>query len=135
MYLLIADYPEHTQKHHGLPLVSQTHLVSHLGRMLSLERLHHSGQWAAFGSEAQKLTLSGITGLTVTVAVIMFELTGALTYILPTMVRSLIVWLECAHQPDCDHGHEGCQQPVWRWCRNRRPPDQAEWISLPGEGK
>lgn len=32
---------------------------------------------------------SGITRLTVTVVVIMFELTGALTYILPTMVRTL----------------------------------------------
>lgn len=31
---------------------------------------------------------SGITRITVTVVVIMFELTGALTYILPTMVRS-----------------------------------------------
>jgi hypothetical protein len=29
---------------------------------------------------------SGITRITVTVVVIMFELTGALTYILPTMV-------------------------------------------------
>jgi len=33
------------------------------------------------------LRCSGITRITVTVVVIMFELTGALTYILPTMVR------------------------------------------------
>ena len=30
---------------------------------------------------------SGVMRITVTVVVIMFELTGALTYILPTMVR------------------------------------------------
>lgn len=33
---------------------------------------------------------SGITRITVTVVVIMFELTGALTYILPTMVRPFL---------------------------------------------
>ena len=31
--------------------------------------------------------------ITVTVVVIMFELTGALTYILPTMVREMLVIL------------------------------------------
>lgn len=41
------------------------------------------GTYAFLGAGA---ALSGITGLTVTVVVIMFELTGALTYILPTMV-------------------------------------------------
>lgn len=41
------------------------------------------GTYAFLGAGA---TLGGITGLTVTVVVIMFELTGALTYILPTMV-------------------------------------------------
>ena len=35
-----------------------------------------------------KFSYSGIMRITVTVVVIMFELTGALTYILPTMVRS-----------------------------------------------
>jgi chloride channel 3/4/5 len=35
--------------------------------------------------------LSGIMHITVSVVVIMFELTGALTYILPTMVRSLLL--------------------------------------------
>lgn len=33
---------------------------------------------------------SGVTRLTVTVVVIMFELTGALTYILPVMVSYLL---------------------------------------------
>jgi len=41
---------------------------------------------------------SGVMRITVTVVVIMFELTGALTYILPTMVTLLVlltskVWL------------------------------------------
>ena len=35
---------------------------------------------------APRLIRRGVTKLTVTVVVIMFELTGALTYILPTMV-------------------------------------------------
>lgn len=34
---------------------------------------------------------SGVMRITVTVVVIMFELTGALTYILPTMVRIFVV--------------------------------------------
>ena len=42
---------------------------------------------------------SGVMRITVTVVVIMFELTGALTYILPTMVTLLVllmskVWLD-----------------------------------------
>lgn len=45
------------------------------------------------------LCRSGIMRLTVTVVVIMFELTGALTYILPTMVLliCLVVRLTCSH--------------------------------------
>lgn len=35
-------------------------------------------------------TYSGVMRITVCVVVIMFELTGALTYILPTMVRSQV---------------------------------------------
>ena len=35
-------------------------------------------------------SLSGVMRITVTVVVIMFELTGALTYILPTMVSGMI---------------------------------------------
>lgn len=42
------------------------------------------GTYAFLGAAA---ALSGIMHLTVSVTVIMFELTGALTYILPTMVR------------------------------------------------
>lgn len=45
------------------------------------------GTYAFLGAAA---ALSGVMRITVTVVVIMFELTGALTYILPTMV-SLIV--------------------------------------------
>lgn len=37
---------------------------------------------------ATLMDYSGVTRLTVTIVVIMFELTGALTYILPTMVCS-----------------------------------------------
>ena len=41
------------------------------------------GTYALLGAAA---ALSGIMHITVSVVVIMFELTGALTYILPTMV-------------------------------------------------
>lgn len=40
---------------------------------------------------------SGVTRMTVTVVVIMFELTGALTYILPTMVSPV----SCSDHPSC----------------------------------
>lgn len=43
------------------------------------------GTYAFLGAGA---ALSGIMHITVSVVVIMFELTGALTYILPTMVRT-----------------------------------------------
>lgn len=45
------------------------------------------GTYAFLGAAA---ALSGVMRITVTVVVIMFELTGALTYILPTMVSSHI---------------------------------------------
>lgn len=45
------------------------------------------GTYAFLGAGA---ALSGIMHITVSVVVIMFELTGALTYILPTMVRGLM---------------------------------------------
>ncbi|GMK56525.1 hypothetical protein CspeluHIS016_0303650 [Cutaneotrichosporon spelunceum] len=45
------------------------------------------GTYAFLGAGA---ALCGITNLTVTVVVIMFELTGALTYILPTMIVVLV---------------------------------------------
>lgn len=44
------------------------------------------GTYAFLGAGA---ALSGIMHLTISVTVIMFELTGALTYILPTMVSSI----------------------------------------------
>lgn len=44
------------------------------------------GTYAFLGAGA---TLSGIMHLTISVVVIMFELTGALTYILPTLVCSI----------------------------------------------
>lgn len=50
------------------------------------------GTYAFLGAGA---ALSGIMHLTVSVVVIMFELTGALTYILPTMVRNLPRWHLC----------------------------------------
>lgn len=47
---------------------------------------------ATFVAEASSLPpfLSGVMRITVTVVVIMFELTGALIYILPTMVSGMI---------------------------------------------
>jgi chloride channel 3/4/5 len=53
------------------------------------------GTYAFLGAGA---ALGGITGLTVTVVVIMFELTGALTYLLPTMVSPLLTVLELTPQ-------------------------------------
>ena len=50
------------------------------------------GTYAFLGAAA---ALSGVMRITVTVVVIMFELTGALTYILPTMVSS--------NMSACDH--------------------------------
>jgi chloride channel 3/4/5 len=51
------------------------------------------GTYAFLGAGA---ALSGIMHITVSVVVIMFELTGALTYILPTMV-SHVPFLETSH--------------------------------------
>jgi chloride channel 3/4/5 len=51
------------------------------------------GTYAFLGAAA---ALGGVMRITVTVVVIMYELTGALTYILPTMVGKimwLITWL------------------------------------------
>jgi chloride channel 3/4/5 len=45
------------------------------------------GTYAFLGAAA---ALSGVMRITVTVVVIMFELTGALTYILPTMIVLLV---------------------------------------------
>ena len=48
------------------------------------------GTYAFLGAGA---ALSGVMHITVSVVVIMFELTGALTYILPTMVLSHILFM------------------------------------------
>lgn len=48
------------------------------------------GTYAFLGAAA---ALSGVMRITVTVVVIMFELTGALTYILPTMVITLCCFI------------------------------------------
>lgn len=66
------------------------------------------GTYAFLGAGA---ALSGIMHLTISVTVIMFELTGALTYILPTMVCNIasspfLLRLTCPDRGWCD---EGCQ--------------------------
>ena len=53
------------------------------------------GTYAFLGAAA---ALSGIMHLTISVSVIMFELTGALTYILPTMVSILLTRLSFKHE-------------------------------------
>lgn len=47
-----------------------------------------SGTYAFLGAGA---ALSGVTGLTVTVVVIMYELTGAIKYIIPSMITIIVV--------------------------------------------
>ena len=66
------------------------------------------GTYAFLGAAA---ALSGIMHITVSVVVIMFELTGALTYILPTMVSSkrfstLENLKSLRFDPDCRWSHE-----------------------------
>ena len=75
--------------------------------------------------------------ITVTVVVIMFELTGALTYILPTMVsrwsisnslrRKLIETLDC---PARDEGCRRFLRSQW----NRGRSDTIQWVPVPGKG-
>jgi hypothetical protein len=71
---------------------------------------------------------SGITRITVTVVVIMFELTGALTYILPTMVSEdpAFCAVSRAHFPlystDRPAFHQGSQRLLW-WWRDVGPND------------
>jgi chloride channel 3/4/5 len=54
------------------------------------------GTYAFLGAGA---ALSGIMHITVSVVVIMFEITGALTYILPTMVCLHSLWLTLLMSP------------------------------------
>jgi len=83
--------------------------------------------------------------ITVTVVVIMFELTGALTYILPTMVSHRLHSVMIDHRltsffsfsfPPLDRsfGH----QSRWRFLGNqwhRRRDDQVQWLSVLGKGR
>lgn len=61
----------------------QNHKQSSIFGTCSEDKCIIPGTYAFLGAAA---ALSGITHLTVTVAVIMFELTGALRYIIPTMI-------------------------------------------------
>jgi chloride channel 3/4/5 len=56
------------------------------------------GTYAFLGAGA---ALSGIMHITVSVVVIMFELTGALTYILPTMVNFIILRYPYSRMSTC----------------------------------
>lgn len=78
------------------------------------------GTYAFLGAGA---ALSGIMHITVSVTVIMFELTGALTYILPTMVsRFVFNDIDPGLTIDTDRcwGHEGSQRSFQqgRHCRS-----------------
>lgn len=65
------------------------------------------GTYAFLGAGA---ALSGIMHLTISVTVIMFELTGALTYILPTMVSFLpLLQPFLANGTDCGGCHQSRQ--------------------------
>lgn len=75
--------------------------------------------------------------ITVTIVVIMFELTGALTYILPTMVRNADGTfarrqLKRAH-PDRPASHEGRGGFLWR-SGDRGRNDQVQRLSVPRQG-
>lgn len=77
------------------------------------------GTYAFLGAAA---ALGGVTRITVTVVVIMFELTGALTYILPTMVsqipNGLGLTADLSHS-DRPLGNKS-RQRLFRWRRYRR---------------
>ena len=91
------------------------------------------GTYAFLGAAA---ALSGIMHITVSVVVIMFELTGALTYILPTMVsfkRTLISNSRKAKIStlDCRWGHKSRERALWKG-RNCGPNDLVQWLSFFG---
>ena len=92
------------------------------------------GTYAFLGAAA---ALSGIMHLTVSVVVIMFELTGALTYILPTMVSSKRFRISKLSRADnmildCCWSHESRRRAIWKG-RNSRPNDLVQRLSLPGQ--
>ena len=88
------------------------------------------GTYAFLGAGA---ALSGIMHITVSVVVIMFELTGALTYILPTMVSRLSPFKLPHSQKviiDCSRRHKSGLRPL-RPRRHSRPHDLVQRLPLP----
>lgn len=77
----------------------------------------------------------GVTRLTVTVVVIMFELTGALTYVLPVMVSARLVCTDNADSRSVDRvaRDKRRERLVRRWwyCR---PDDPVQRVPFPREG-
>lgn len=92
------------------------------------------GTYAFLGAAA---ALSGIMHITVSVVVIMFELTGALTYILPTMVSSKRFSILNPRRAngltiDCRWSHESGKRALWKG-RHSRPNDLVQRLSVPGQ--
>jgi H+/Cl- antiporter ClcA len=89
------------------------------------------GTYAFLGAGA---ALSGIMHLTISVTVIMFELTGALTYILPTMVctyhNGLASFNFADTYLDCGWRHESRWRSIWQW-RYRQPNDLVQRFPIP----
>jgi chloride channel 3/4/5 len=89
------------------------------------------GTYAFLGAAA---SLSGIMHISISVVVIMFEITGALTYILPTMVSTpplpetaLYILIR---RPDRRRRNESCIGKVRpRW--HRRPDDLSQRLPVP----
>lgn len=82
-------YAERTRVLEFSPFVSLTFHASHLEHTRSWgpqQLLGESYHRCCLGEPDREACCSGVMRITVTVVVIMFELTGALTYILPTMV-------------------------------------------------
>lgn len=80
------------------------------------------GTYAFLGAAA---ALSGVMRITVTVVVVMFELTGALTYILPTMVSHDLsshphLRLHRCLAIDGDSSHKGRRRLHWNTRDSRR---------------
>lgn len=92
------------------------------------------GTYAFLGAAA---ALSGIMHITVSVVVIMFELTGALTYILPTMVSSKRFSILKSRRAngltiDCRWSHKSGKRALWKG-RHSRPNDLVQRLSIPGQ--
>ena len=88
------------------------------------------GTYAFLGAGA---ALSGIMHLTVSVVVIMFELTGALEYILPTMVSPILgVFDSGCSLTNVDRGghHQSRGRSIWQR-RDRGSNDLVQRLSFP----